>query len=152
MNLTYKKLNLENLHEISREYEALPAAEHRLNQHINRAWFEGELKSELSHCFGGFVKEQLASVIFFNKVLEVIEITFLFRSSLFYGKGVMRACFAQLLASEMAETIWLEVHEENIGAQKLYESLGFLVDGRRSRYYSDGKDAILMTLQCKPLK
>lgn len=44
------------------------------------------------------------------------------------------------------ERIWLEVHDRNEGALKLYESLGFANVGRRPKYYRDGGDAILLTL------
>lgn len=40
----------------------------------------------------------------------------------------------------------LEVRETNLDAQKLYASYGFEVRGRRKRYYSDGEDALIMTL------
>ena len=40
----------------------------------------------------------------------------------------------------------LEVRESNLPARRLYESLGFLVDGRRRRYYRrPAEDAILMS-------
>lgn len=40
---------------------------------------------------------------------------------------------------------WLEVHEQNQSALKLYRKLGFEEKGRRSRYYRDGGAAITMT-------
>ncbi len=41
----------------------------------------------------------------------------------------------------------LEVRVSNVGAQRLYTSFGFVVVGRRHRYYSDnGEDAYIMTL------
>ena len=44
-----------------------------------------------------------------------------------------------------ARTCSLEVRAANIGAQALYEALGFMALGRRPRYYSDGEDAVIMT-------
>lgn len=42
--------------------------------------------------------------------------------------------------------ITLEVRKSNIAAISLYESLGFLVEGERKKYYSDnGEDALIMT-------
>jgi ribosomal protein S18 acetylase RimI-like enzyme len=38
----------------------------------------------------------------------------------------------------------LEVRPGNTGAQALYRRLGFVVEGRRPRYYPDGEDAVLM--------
>ncbi len=41
--------------------------------------------------------------------------------------------------------VWLlEVAATNRAALSLYESLGFVVVGRRERYYPDGDDALLM--------
>lgn len=44
----------------------------------------------------------------------------------------------------------LEVRASNHGAQQLYEQLGFARVGLRRRYYSNGEDAILMTLVLDP--
>lgn len=41
--------------------------------------------------------------------------------------------------------VWLEVHRSNVKALKLYLKLGFQEKGRRSRYYQDGGDALVMT-------
>jgi len=42
------------------------------------------------------------------------------------------------------------VRKSNLGAQKLYESQGFVWTGIRRGYYSDdGEDAIMMTLELK---
>ncbi len=49
-------------------------------------------------------------------------------------------------AAHGARTATLEVRVSNRGAQKLYEKYRFQVVGERKRYYSDGEDAILMTL------
>ncbi len=41
----------------------------------------------------------------------------------------------------------LEVRKSNISAQKMYEKIGFQVDGIRPRYYIDNKeDAVIMSL------
>lgn len=50
-------------------------------------------------------------------------------------------------AREGCESALLEVRAGNLGAQRLYESFGFEVVGRRPRYYQDNnEDALLMTL------
>jgi tRNA threonylcarbamoyladenosine biosynthesis protein TsaB len=43
-----------------------------------------------------------------------------------------------------AEALFLEVADDNEAAGKLYESQGFRLAGRRRRYYSDGRDALLL--------
>jgi ribosomal-protein-alanine N-acetyltransferase len=44
------------------------------------------------------------------------------------------------------ETLHLEVRESNHTARRLYERLGFQIDGLRKKYYTDPiEDAVLMT-------
>lgn len=45
-----------------------------------------------------------------------------------------------------ADTFFLEVRPTNLPAVGLYQSLGFSVVGRRPKYYENGEDALLMTL------
>jgi ribosomal-protein-alanine N-acetyltransferase len=47
--------------------------------------------------------------------------------------------------SARAELI-LELRASNVPARALYEQAGFVVAGRRPRYYPGGEDALLMTL------
>ncbi len=42
-------------------------------------------------------------------------------------------------------SIWLEVRVSNTPAIALYERFGFSADGKRSEYYPDGEDALIMT-------
>lgn len=39
--------------------------------------------------------------------------------------------------------VWLETHEQNVKARKLYEKFGFKCVGSRKNYYEDGGAAIL---------
>lgn len=64
-------------------------------------------------------------------------------------RGVAKAILLRLLAAAPArgaERALLEVRSGNAGAIALYAGLGFVVDGRRRGYYSDGEDAVLMSL------
>jgi ribosomal-protein-alanine N-acetyltransferase len=40
----------------------------------------------------------------------------------------------------------LDVAEDNLAANSLYSSFGFRTIGRRARYYRDGKDALIQSL------
>ncbi len=63
------------------------------------------------------------------------------------GRGVARLLleYAFSLAREKgAEFVSLEVRETNEAALYLYERLGFLRTGRRTRYYEAMNDAVLM--------
>ena len=61
------------------------------------------------------------------------------------GRGLLRALLARAEADGLARVL-LEVRASNQAAQALYFADGFVVEGRRARYYPDGEDAFLMTL------
>jgi len=64
-------------------------------------------------------------------------------------RGIGRSLLAALLAQAGEEGITrvlLEVRASNQAALALYFADGFVVEGRRARYYPDGEDAFLMTL------
>ncbi len=52
-----------------------------------------------------------------------------------------------LAAALGAERVFLEVKEGNSAAIRLYERGGWTASGRRRRYYSDGRDALLYELE-----
>lgn len=62
-------------------------------------------------------------------------------------RGIATHLLAALTASAAergATATTLEVGADNVGAQALYRRLGFVVEGRRPRYYPGGEDALLM--------
>ena len=64
----------------------------------------------------------------------------------FRRRGIARRLVAELTSGHPG-TLWLEVCESNIAAQKLYKSLGFREAGRRSGYYpGPGESAIVMNV------
>ena len=77
------------------------------------------------------------------------------------GKGLSRPLMAHALADTLEgrhrerrgleaegwENGVLEVRVGNAPARALYSGLGFLEAGMRKRYYSDGEDALIMTLE-----
>lgn len=61
------------------------------------------------------------------------------------GFGKMMLDFAiQLCQMSKVQYLSLEVRPSNTNAIKLYEKSGFVTSHRRSNYYSDGEDAIVM--------
>jgi ribosomal-protein-alanine N-acetyltransferase len=60
------------------------------------------------------------------------------------GRRVVEALLAAAAGRGCVRAL-LELRESNAPARALYESLGFVVDGRRPRYYPDGEGAVLMT-------
>lgn len=59
---------------------------------------------------------------------------------------------AKGLTPEGWETAFLEVRVSNAPARALYSRLGFQKAGLRRRYYSDGEDALVMTLEAGALE
>lgn len=63
------------------------------------------------------------------------------------GKGYGKYLFEHLLktAKSLGDTdATLEVRPSNTVAIKMYESYGFVTEGRRKKYYGDGEDALIM--------
>lgn len=66
------------------------------------------------------------------------------------GQGVGARLLGEtegLAAALGAERLFLEVKEGNTPAIRLYERGGWTACGRRRRYYSDGRDALLYELE-----
>jgi len=65
----------------------------------------------------------------------------------FRRRGIAAALMKHVFArarSQGLERAFLEVRVGNLGAIKLYRQFGFREVARRSRYYTDGEDALLM--------
>lgn len=60
------------------------------------------------------------------------------------GAKLIRAAIAQAAAAG-GRMLFLEVSETNAPACDLYASLGFAKIGRRSKYYADGTDALVLS-------
>jgi len=62
--------------------------------------------------------------------------------------GIGRALLEELIAAERDGGVTefrLELAASNAAALALYSAVGFVVVGRRARYYPDGEDALLLT-------
>jgi ribosomal-protein-alanine N-acetyltransferase len=57
---------------------------------------------------------------------------------------------ARIAAQRGAARLLLEVSAANQAARALYESLGFIKQGQRRRYYADGADALILALELSP--
>lgn len=63
-------------------------------------------------------------------------------------KGHMENLMSYVIAQFAAERqLWLEVHQDNLAAQKFYQKMGFRHSGTRGGYYSDGSAALLYTFE-----
>lgn len=109
-------------------------------------WPQDLLGAEMatSEALGVFEGESLVGFVLYREVPEAWEISLVASHPQYRRRGYMESLLTQLIAAKGQEReLWLEVHEENVPAQKLYEKLGFKEVGRRPRYYKDGATAIL---------
>ena len=65
------------------------------------------------------------------------------------GRALWHA-FEEEVRGEGAASVHLEVADDNPGAARFYEALGFERVGRRAAYYDSGADAILMRRRLEP--
>ena len=61
------------------------------------------------------------------------------------GKGLLNEAIS-VLKKRGINTFFLEVEEENLVAQNLYENAGFKIIHKKKHFYSNGGTAIIMTL------
>ena len=79
---------------------------------------------------------------------HLLEIDLVGVDSFHRRTGVARWLLTELIETAFAagvDEVQLELAASNKPAHALYEALGFVVVGRRSRYYPDGEDASLLT-------
>ncbi len=119
-------------------------------------WTEGmfldELKAKHAQCLVVKVeidgKEIIGAYIIFWTVVDEVHLHNLAVRKEFRRQGL--ACNLMGLMKDIAgqvgiSRLTLEVRENNAAALRLYEKCGFVVKGRRPRYYSDtNEDALIM--------
>lgn len=115
-------------------------------------WPQDLLDAELrsSFGFGIFQAAELCGFVLYRDMLDVWDISVVASHPNWRRQGVMERLFSEVVAAKGRErALVLEVHEENLPAQKLYEKLGFREVRRRPRYYSDGGTALVYTLSAE---
>lgn len=91
------------------------------------------------------VDSQFASIVLYNQWDQVIEINYLETAGPFIRQGYMKALLTAFFEKEPSLSCWLDVHEGNLAARNLYQSLGFLTSGLRKGYYRDGSNGLQLT-------
>ncbi len=83
-----------------------------------------------------------------RRIVDLLEIDLVGVSPPARRRGVASRLLARLLEAEAREGLAearLELSAQNTAAAGLYAALGFVVVGRRPRYYPDGSDALLLS-------
>lgn len=112
-------------------------------------WPQDLLGAEMAtgEALGVFEGEILTGFVLYRETPDVWEISLVATHPHYRRQGYMEHLLGHMIAAKGQErALWLEVHEENVSAQKLYEKLGFREVRRRPRYYKDGATAILYSV------
>ena len=83
-----------------------------------------------------------------RRILDGLEIDLVGVEPAARRRGFARDLLVRLLEDEAAAGLVearLELSSQNAAAAVLYDRLGFVVVGRRARYYPDGSDALLLS-------
>jgi ribosomal-protein-alanine N-acetyltransferase len=108
----------------------------------------------------------LASLVFFSAAMEIdhswcgwylatkqgedFELLFIYSAPDARGRGIGKRLLSDLIKkvrkNSATAKIFLEVRASNLIAIKLYEQMGFVKTMTRSRYYSNGEDALVYQL------
>ncbi|MFA5839501.1 MAG: ribosomal protein S18-alanine N-acetyltransferase [Candidatus Margulisiibacteriota bacterium] len=82
--------------------------------------------------------DQIIGYIGTEKILDEIHVINMAVHPDFRRKGIGNMLLEKVL--KKPDTVYLEVRETNIAAQKLYEKYGFKVVGSRKKYYQDNDE------------
>ena len=111
--------------------------------------FAIELANQSARCWVAEVDRQVVAALVFWRVLDEAHLATIAVHPAYRRRGIARQLLQTAMNAVYAEgtrIYQLEVRAGNEAAQKLYESFGFEIVGRRPRYYKDnGEDAVLMT-------
>lgn len=86
---------------------------------------------------GAFVDRTLCGLLRFSSAAKKTEIRHLCVGKAYRGKGAAKALCADFVEKNAAKTLSVWTGEENFAARSLYESFGFLPDGKRATVYSN---------------
>ena len=87
----------------------------------------------------------LAGFVFGQRVLDELHVLSLAVAPAWRRRGVASALLEAALGEPPSRSVLLEVRPSNRIARNFYRALGFDEVGRRSGYYPNGEDALLLT-------
>lgn len=116
-------------------------------------WTFNDLEKEIQNCFSKnyLIKrsKNIIGYVFTHIVIDQMQINNFCISEKYRRYGYAKYFLNNILAyikSVDIKYVYLDVRESNIAAFKLYSSSGFKIDCIRKKYYSDGENAILMSI------
>ncbi len=117
---------------------------------LGGSWTMRLIEQELDNAngIGFFQGPDLLAFCLFRQLPEKWDVVILGTHPDRQRQGKMEQLLKHWLASKPADfEVWLEVHENNLGAHNLYKKLGFRQVGRREKYYRDGSAAVLFSFR-----
>jgi ribosomal-protein-alanine N-acetyltransferase len=117
-------------------------------------WPQEALEGELwtAEGWGAFHQGKLRAFALYRFNPQAFEISVVATALYERKQGWMEKLLTKAVdALSQEREVWLEVHENNLAAQKLYEKLGFSRVGERPSYYRDLKKAYLYSFAHKVL-
>lgn len=133
--------------------EIRAAIEEREGLQAGFYWPMVDLQEEIwvTEGWGAFKNQKLQAFALYREAGPIWEITVLATDPEARRQGWMEQLLQRMIdAKNHQGEIWLEVHEQNSAARKLYEKLGFRSVGERPRYYRDGARALLYSFPGEP--
>lgn len=114
--------------------------------------FKSELENENSKYIIAILNNEIIGFAGIWQVIDEAHITNIVVRKDFRKLGIGSLLLEKLISIcknlESINSVTLEVNEDNIPAQKLYEKFNFKILGKRKNYYNN-KAAIIMTLYLK---
>ncbi len=146
MNLLIRRMTLEDVpavHEIDVLSFSLPWPEHSFRFEMN--------DNPVSRGWVVEVDGRIAAMLVLWFIVDEAHIATIATHPDFRRQGIGEKILIhalQAVAAEGAHRAFLEVRAGNLAAQTMYKKYGFVIDGRRPKYYRDNnEDAILMSLE-----
>jgi [ribosomal protein S18]-alanine N-acetyltransferase len=146
VNLLIRRMTLEDVpavHEIDVLSFSLPWPEHSFRFEMN--------ENPVSRGWVADVDGRIAAMLVLWFIVDEAHIATIATHPDFRRQGIGEKILIhalQTVAAEGAQRAFLEVRAGNLAAQTMYKKYGFVIDGRRPKYYRDNnEDAILMSLE-----
>lgn len=143
MNITIIELGIMHLN------KCLDLDQKSLNGLWTKSQWEIELTNPKRICLGIIEMEtkKLLSLCTAWLVIDELHITFMAVHPIYQRRGLGRVLLSDLIKrSKSLQTnhIYLEVKNNNEEAKAFYKSMGFKIVGKRSKFYKDGSDALIL--------
>lgn len=108
-------------------------------------WDESKLLQELrsNACYALVSEGQIKALITYKEIFPEAEINFVLKRYKEPSEVVLKALTHLLDSKRHIQRWWLEVHEKNLAAQKIYLKVGFEQISLRKNYYPDGGSALI---------